>query len=163
MDFVADNLDWNGKAGQRLDEFARRLPAQPRVEVTIFGSVPLQLFVDRGFLSEDIDLFGNEDTTDFLTQFVETNHWGKGQTDCYIQVCDPLAFKSTIDWRSPPPGYAGILSIEETVTAEDVKAIALEKPVVSTPPAVVKPAGVPAPMKEEKVPAAFPERIDPLA
>ena len=100
MEFVADKLDWNGNAGRRLDEFARRLPVHPRLELTVFGSAPLQLFVDRAFLSEDIDLFGDDTTTDFLNQFVEANHWGKGQTDFYIQVCDPLAFKSTIDWRT---------------------------------------------------------------
>src|SRR5206468_1203729 len=97
MEFEADKLDWNGKAGQRLDEFARRLPVQPRLELTVFGSAPLQLFLDAAFLSEDIDLFGDDTSTDFLNQFVEANHWSKGQTDFYIQVCDPLAFKSTID------------------------------------------------------------------
>ncbi|MCI0539198.1 MAG: hypothetical protein L0Z50_28660 [Verrucomicrobiales bacterium] len=100
MDFAEDKLDWDGKAGQRLDELARRLPPKPRRELTIFGSAPLQLFVERSFLSEDIDLFGDGADTEFLNQFVEANNWGKGQTDFYIQVCDPLAFKSTIDWRS---------------------------------------------------------------
>lgn len=100
MEFKADKLDWNGNAGQRLDEFARRLPVQPRLELTVFGSAPLQLFVERSFMSEDIDLFSDETTTDFLDHFVELNHWGKGQTDFYIQICDPLAFKSTLDWRS---------------------------------------------------------------
>lgn len=100
MEFLAEKLEWNGKAGQRLDEFARRLPAQPRLEITIFGSAPLQLFIERSFLSEDIDLFGKENTTAFLEQFVSENKWNKGETDLYIQVCDPLAFKSTIDWRA---------------------------------------------------------------
>jgi hypothetical protein len=66
----------------------------------VFGSTPLQLCVERSFLSEDIDLFGEETTTDFLNQFVMSNYWGKGQTNFYIQICDPLAFKSTMDWRS---------------------------------------------------------------
>lgn len=100
MEFAAENLDWRGKAGQRLDEFARRLPAQPRLEITVFGSAPLQLFIERTFLSEDIDLFATEVSTAMLERFVAANHWGKGETDLYIQVCDPLAFKSTIDWRS---------------------------------------------------------------
>ena len=100
MEFLAAKLDWNGKAGQRLDEFARRLPAQPRLEITVFGSAPLQLFIEPSFVSEDIDLFGNEDTTTFLEQFVSEHQWNQGATDLYIQVCDPLAFKSTIDWRS---------------------------------------------------------------
>jgi len=100
MEFLAEKLDWSGKAGQRLDEFARRLPAQPRLEVTVFGSAPLQLFVDRMFLSEDIDIFCDSVITAFLEQFVTRNKWNKGESDLYIQVCDPLAFKSTIDWRS---------------------------------------------------------------
>ncbi len=99
MEFLAELLDWNGNAGRRLDEFARRLPAQPRLTVTVFGSAPLQLFVESSFLSEDIDLFGDDMTTAFLEQFVTANHWEKGTTDFYIQVCDPLAFKSTINWR----------------------------------------------------------------
>ena len=92
--------DWSGNAGQRLDEFARRLPPQPRLTLTVFGSTPLQLFVESTFLSEDIDLFGDHDSTEFLECFVEANHWAKGETDLYIQVCSPLAFKSTIDWPS---------------------------------------------------------------
>ena len=100
MDFVVDNIEWRGKAGQRLDEFARNLPPQPRLTITVFGSTPLQLFVEPSFLSEDIDVFGDPATTDFLEYFVEANHWGKGATDLYIQVSSSLAFKSTNDWAS---------------------------------------------------------------
>lgn len=100
MDFAADNIEWLGKAGQRLNEFARRLPRQPRLEITVFGSAPLQLLIEPTFLSEDIDLFGHETTTGFLEQFIDENKWNKGATDLYIQVCDPLAFKSAIAWRS---------------------------------------------------------------
>jgi len=100
MEFGAESLDWLGKSGQRLEEFAARLPREPRLEITVFGSTPLQLLIEGSFLSEDIDLFGDDQTTEFLTQFVEANHWGKDQTDFYIQVSDPLAFKSTIDWST---------------------------------------------------------------
>lgn len=34
-----------------------------------------------------------------LEASVEEQHWAKGQTDFYIQVCDPLAFRSAVDWR----------------------------------------------------------------
>jgi hypothetical protein len=100
MEFGVDNLDWLARSGQRLEEFACRLPLEPRLEITVFGSTPLQLFIERSFVSEDIDLFSTEERTEFLNQFVEANNWGKDQTDFYIQVCDPLAFKSTIDWPS---------------------------------------------------------------
>jgi hypothetical protein len=46
MEFVAEKLDWSGKTGQRLDELARCLPKLPRLEITVFGSAPLQLFIE---------------------------------------------------------------------------------------------------------------------
>lgn len=100
MEFVAEKLDWFGKVGRRLDEFARRLPSAPRREITVFGSAPLQLLVEPAFISEDIDLFCAGDTAAELEKFVSENKWNKGDTDLYLQVCDPLAFKSTADWRS---------------------------------------------------------------
>jgi hypothetical protein len=101
MDFLAENIDWQSPAGQRLDEFARRLPQEPHLEITVFGSAPLQLFVDPHFLSADIDLFGSEEIMDRLIDFVEEQGWtDKKSANFYIQVCDPLAFKSTIDWPS---------------------------------------------------------------
>ena len=100
MEFEADKLDWNGNAGQRLDEFARRLPVQPRIELTVFGSAPLQLFVDRSFLSEDIDLFDAETTTDFLNQFVEANHWGKGDMLMNTRLVWQALWSKDIDVRA---------------------------------------------------------------
>jgi hypothetical protein len=98
MEYGAKNLDWNANAGQRLDALARALPPQPRLEITVFGSTPLQLLIDRAFLSEDIDLCSAEEYWDFLVKFVEAKGWAKGQTDIYIQVCDPTAFRSAADW-----------------------------------------------------------------
>lgn len=100
MDFVAGNVDWSASAAQRLDLLARTLPSSPRLDVNVFGSAPLQLFVERSFTSEDIDIFSSEEFYPFLLEFVEKHQWGKGQTDFYIQVCDPYAFKSTFDWRA---------------------------------------------------------------
>ncbi len=100
MEYEAKNIDWSANAGQRLDALARALPAQPRLDITVFGSAPLQLIVERNFLSEDIDLCSSEEHWDYLTKFVEEKGWAKGQTDFYIQVCDPRAFRSTIDWQS---------------------------------------------------------------
>jgi hypothetical protein len=69
MDFRAENIDWLCPAGRRLDEFARRLSASPGFEITVFGSAPLQIFVEPGFLSADIDLFGSEGNTDRLIDY----------------------------------------------------------------------------------------------
>ena len=100
MEYAAKNLDWNANAGRRLDELARALPPQPRLELTVFGSAPLQLLVERAFLSEDIDISPPEDAYDLLTKIVQEKGWAKGQSDFYIQVCDHLAFCTTKDWLS---------------------------------------------------------------
>jgi hypothetical protein len=101
MDFLANSIDWQSPAGRRLNEFARLLPKSPPLELVVFGSTPLQLFIDSRFLSADIDLFGSEDVMDLLIDFVEQQGWTQAKSsDFYIQVCDPLAFKSTIDWPS---------------------------------------------------------------
>ncbi len=100
MEYGAKNLDWSGNAGQRLDQLARQLPAQPRLEIIVFGSAPLQLMIDRSFLSEDIDVSPPEDAYDSLTKLVEAQGWAKGQSDFYIQVCDHLAFRTTRNWMS---------------------------------------------------------------
>jgi len=100
MEYAAKNLDWNANAGRRLDELACALPRPPRLELTVFGSAPLQLLVARTFLSEDIDISPTEDAYETVTKVVEQKGWAKGQSDFYIQVCDHLAFRTTKDWIS---------------------------------------------------------------
>jgi hypothetical protein len=70
------------------------------MEINVFGSAPLQLFIERTFVSEDVDLFAPEEGWAQLERMVESKGWDKGQADFYIQVCDPLAFRSTFDWRA---------------------------------------------------------------
>ena len=98
MEYGANNLDWSAQAGQRLDELASALPPRPKLDITVFGSAPLELMIERTFLSEDIDLYSPEEFWEFLEKFIEEKGWAKGQTDFYIQVCDPHAFRSTFDW-----------------------------------------------------------------
>ena len=98
MLFPANLIAWHTQAGQRLEEFARALPEQPKLLLTVFGSAPLQLLVEPTFVSADIDLFGEESCYDFLTGFIEQQKWTQKDTDYYIQICDSLAFKSTVDW-----------------------------------------------------------------
>ena len=87
MLFQADHIAWQTPAGRRLDEFAHALPPQPRLEVNVFGSAPLQLFIEPTFTSADIDLFGSEDVYDFLLQFVETHGWTQiGRASCRERV-----------------------------------------------------------------------------
>lgn len=57
MDLRAENINWNCPAGKQLDRLASLLPKEPRLEITVFGSAPLQLFLNPEFLSQDIDLY----------------------------------------------------------------------------------------------------------
>lgn len=100
MDSKALNINWNCPAGKRLDQLAGLLPKSPRLEITVFGSAPLQLFIESAFLSEDVDLFSDEDSFDFLTRFVDAQNLSKEKTRHYIQVCAHNAFRSTDDWPS---------------------------------------------------------------
>ena len=78
MEYEARKIDWNANAGRRLDALARALPPHPRLDITVFGSVPLQLLVDNSFLSEDIDLSSSEEHWEFLEEFVAEKGWAKG-------------------------------------------------------------------------------------
>jgi len=98
MDLRAEDIAWDTPAGKLLDHLARSLPPQPSLEITVFGSAPLQLFFDRNFLSADIDLFPSEESYDFLLDFVEKHELDQSKAQFYIQVCDPNAFRSARDW-----------------------------------------------------------------
>jgi hypothetical protein len=99
MDLKAADIAWDAPAGQRLDLLARSLPPTPRLVLTVFGSAPLQLFLDRSFLSADVDIFPTEDAYTFLLDFVAAHGMDKDKSEYYIQVCDPFAFQSTANWR----------------------------------------------------------------
>ena len=67
MDSRAENINWNCPAGKQLDRLAGLLPKPPRLDITVFGSAPLQLFLNPDFLSQDVDLFAPEEHWDYLT------------------------------------------------------------------------------------------------
>lgn len=92
------NINWNCPAGKQLDLLARVLPKTSRLEITVFGSAPLQLFLDPAFLSQDVDLFSDEDSYDLLERIVAENNLSKEKSQFYIQVCAHNAFRSTEDW-----------------------------------------------------------------
>lgn len=100
MVFKAEHINWNCPAGQRLDQLARLLPCEPRLDITVFGSAPLQLFLEASFVSDDVDLFPPEEFFLHLQNEVEAHRLAKDMTPLYIAVADHLAFKSTVDWPS---------------------------------------------------------------
>ena len=100
MDLKAENINWNCPAGRQLDQLASLLPKSPRLEITVFGSAPLQLFLHPDFLSQDIDVYASDELGDYLLEFVESHQLGVDQTAFYIQVCRPQTFRSTSDWAA---------------------------------------------------------------
>ena len=100
MDSKAKSINWNCPAGKLLDRLASLLPKERRLDITVFGSAPLQLFLSPGFLSQDVDLYAPEADWDYLTNFVADQGLGQEKSKFYVQVSDPRAFRSTIDWPS---------------------------------------------------------------
>ncbi|MDF3074311.1 MAG: heme biosynthesis protein HemY [Alphaproteobacteria bacterium] len=86
-------------------------------------------------------------------------------TERWQSVCPNCGAFGTIDWRSPPPGYSGILSLEDGITAEEMKAITVEKPPVATTMPVPVNGNGAAKKEDDKPlpPPVLPQRIDPLA
>lgn len=88
-------LNWNTPAGKVLNALVAQLPKKWRFEITVFGSAPLQLALDRGFLSVDVDIFSEDDFSDLIREL----RLGKGQHRPYIEQNPPAAFRTTTDWQ----------------------------------------------------------------
>jgi hypothetical protein len=54
-------VDWSTPAGQLLQRFLAALPKDRQFHITVFGSAPLQLTVDRQLLSGAVDVFSDDD------------------------------------------------------------------------------------------------------
>jgi hypothetical protein len=52
----AGEIDWSTPAGQLLQRFLTALPKDRPFHLTLYGSAPLQLTVDRQLMSGDVDL-----------------------------------------------------------------------------------------------------------
>lgn len=55
------DVDWSTPAGQLLKTFIASLPPERPFHLTLYGSAPLQLTVDRNLLSGDVDIFSDDD------------------------------------------------------------------------------------------------------
>lgn len=87
-------LDWSAPAGQVLDRLVAALPADHAWEIIVFGSSPLQLGVDSGFLSGDVDVISNED----IMAYCGRAGLLKGQAAIYVEPCASIAFTASPDW-----------------------------------------------------------------
>lgn len=87
-------LNWSTPAGQLLDRLIAELPRDHAWRLIVFGSAPLQLAYDSGFISADVDLIPNED----IQRFCEQASLLKGASELYIDPCSMAAFTAASDW-----------------------------------------------------------------
>lgn len=95
MESLFEIADWQTPAGKLLDSLANELPGEPSLTIIVFGSAPLQIFVDATFLSKDVDIVGEE-----AVQAIADGLTLPGESgDLHFQVCDRLTFRSALGWE----------------------------------------------------------------
>jgi hypothetical protein len=87
-------LNWDTPAGRTLDRLAAALPNDRPWTIIVFGSSPLQLALDPGFLSGDVDVISSID----IHEYCRRAGLLKGQAEIYIEPCTPAAFTVSPDW-----------------------------------------------------------------
>ena len=90
-------IDWAAPAGQLLQRFLAALPPQRAFHITVFGSAPLQLTVDRHLLSGDVDIFSDDDED--LSALIATARLDKTQGGFYLEPGFELSFRTSPRWR----------------------------------------------------------------
>src|ERR1017187_8941226 len=93
----AGEIDWSAPAGQSLEKFLKSLPANRPFHITVYGSAPLQLTVDRHLLSGDVDLFFDDDED--LSALIAAAKLGKTHGGFYLEPGFELSFRTSPRWR----------------------------------------------------------------
>jgi len=91
-------IDWATPAGRLLEQFLATLPRDRRFRLTLFGSAPLQLTVDRQLMSGDVDLFADNDDED-LPALIAAAGLDKTQGGFYLEPGFELSFRTSPRWR----------------------------------------------------------------
>jgi len=90
-------IDWSCPAGRLLERFLNALPKDRTFRLTVYGSAPLQLTVDRQLLSGDVDLFSDEDED--LSAWVKAAHLDNTHGGLYLEAGFELSFHTSPRWR----------------------------------------------------------------
>jgi len=85
-------INWDTPAGAVLRGVLSIIPEGSCL--TLFGSAPLQITVDTGLLSRDVDLFCDTAIEDLIVR----HGLGPKQTELFVQVCDELNFRTSPRW-----------------------------------------------------------------
>jgi len=90
-------IDWNTPAGELLQKFLASLPGDRPFHLTLYGSAPLQLTVDRQLMSGDVDLFSDDDED--LSALVVAAKLDKTHGGFYLEPGFELSFRTSPRWR----------------------------------------------------------------
>jgi hypothetical protein len=91
------DIDWEAPAGQLLRRFVDSLPKQRVFHITVFGSAPLQLTIDRNLLSGDVDVFSDDDED--LSGLIASAKLDQSQGGFYLESGFELSFRTSPRWR----------------------------------------------------------------
>jgi hypothetical protein len=90
-------IDWSAPAGRLLEQFLASLPTDRSFHLTIYGSAPLQLTVDRQLLSGDVDFFS--DDAEDLSALVSAANLDLTHGGLYLEPGFELSFRTSPRWR----------------------------------------------------------------
>jgi hypothetical protein len=93
----AGEIDWATPAGRLLQKFLATLPGENKFHVTVYGSAPLQLTVDRLLMSGDVDVFSDDDED--LSGLISAAHLDKTHGGVYLEPGFELSFRTSPRWR----------------------------------------------------------------
>jgi hypothetical protein len=93
-----NEIRWETPAGETLLAFIAALPRERDFRITLFGSAPLQLGLDPGFLSADVDLFA-DDATELIEEVIQGAGLTKDRRAVYIQCAVEGNFRTSPRWR----------------------------------------------------------------
>lgn len=92
-DWWRGDVDWETPAGLLLRRFIATLPAERPFHLVLYGSAPLQLTLNRAWLSADVDFFSEDDED--LTGLVRRAGLAKEQGDFHLEPGFRLSFRTT--------------------------------------------------------------------
>lgn len=90
-------IDWATPAGQLLQKLAAALPAGRAFHLTVYGSAPLQLTIDRQLLSGDVDVFSDDDED--LSGLIAAAGLDKAHGGLHVETGFELSFRTSPRWR----------------------------------------------------------------
>jgi hypothetical protein len=89
---------WTAPAGVALKRLFAELPQDREFQITLFGSSPLQIGLEKSFLSADVDMFSTEEDTEVVRAAVHRAGLEKAEGRLYVEVCVQWNFRTSPRW-----------------------------------------------------------------